>query len=92
MVAGSWFELYTKQHANYIPLQVELKYDRSARYINRYPERSFGLTYTISNDSLLIFSNGVVYQIMFVDDKLLKLKKKNRNNVMLLEKTIRMQH
>lgn len=90
VLTGSWFEQYKKTHAHYVPLQIELKADKTARYINRYPEQSYRLSYNIINDSLLLLSNGEAYRIVFIDEKLMKLKKQNKNSVMVLEKSVRL--
>lgn len=74
-IAGNWFEVYKKKKSYYLPLQIQFNNDQSAKYINRYPERSYNLTFTLSSDSSLSLSNGEKYKIVFLNERLMKLFK-----------------
>ena len=89
LISGNWFEVYKKKASYYLPLEIQLNTDKSAKYINRYPETSYNLTYNISPDSSLSFSNGERYKILFLNDRLLRLKKYKKGNIISLRKAAR---
>lgn len=78
LLTGNWFEVYKKRGTYYLPLEIQFNADKSARFINRYPEQSYKLTSNITGDSCLVLSNGEKYKILFLNERLLKLKKDAR--------------
>ena len=83
---GYWFEVQKKHRKNAIPLQIQLKEDSSAVYVNRYPEKSYNLKWTVTPDSMLQFTNGERYKIVSVSSDRIKLRRKkapNGNNIVL---------
>ena len=73
-LTGSWFEIQKKQARYRIPLQLELKSDSTARYINCYPEKSINLTWSFKTDSMLTLSDGSKYKVIQLSKRLMKLR------------------
>ncbi|MDB5248926.1 MAG: hypothetical protein JWQ40_3320 [Segetibacter sp.] len=75
LMTGNWFEIYKKKKTYYLPLQIQLKDDKTAKYINRYPEQSHNLTFELGSDSSLTLSNGEKYKVLFLNGRVLRLRK-----------------
>ena len=89
---GYWFEVQKKHRKNAIPLQIQLKEDSSAVYVNRYPEKSYNLKWTVTPDSMLQFTNGVQYKIVSVSSDRIRLRRKMapNGNIIVLKRVIKM--
>jgi hypothetical protein len=73
-MTGSWFEVQKKHARSRVPLQLELKADSTARYINLYPEKSVNLTWSYAPDSILTLSDGNRYKLIYYSNRLMKLR------------------
>ena len=88
LITGNWFEVYKKKQQYYLPLQIALNSNGSAKYINRYPENSYNLSYTICADSIITLNNGETFKVLFINKNIMKLKKKGKT--ILLRKSARL--
>ncbi len=73
-ITGRWFEIQKKQAKYRVPLQLELKADSTATYINLYPEKSINLTWFYRADSSLTLSDGSKYKVIHLSHRLMKLR------------------
>ena len=73
-MTGRWFEIQKKQARYRVPLQLELKADSTAKYINLYPEKSINLTWTYASDSSLTLSDGSKFKVIHLNTRLMKLR------------------
>ena len=89
---GYWFEVQKKGRKNTVPLQIQLKQDSTALYVNLYPEKSYNLKWTVTPDSMLQFTNGERYKIVSVSSDRIRLRRKMapNGNIIVLKRVIKM--
>lgn len=73
-MTGKWFEITKKQTRYRVPLQLELKADSTARYINLYPEKSINLKWSYASDSTLTLTDGTKFKVIYCSDRQMKLR------------------
>ena len=91
LMPGYWFEIMKKSRKNTVPLQIHLKEDSTAEYVNRYPEKSYNLKWTVTPDSMLQFNNGERYKIVSVSNEIIRLRRKvaSQGKAIVLKRVIK---
>lgn len=91
LMPGYWFEIKKKSRKNTVPLQIHLKEDSTAEYVNRYPEKSYNLKWTVTPDSMLQFNNGERYKIVSVSNEIIRLRRKvaSQGKAIVLKRVIK---
>lgn len=73
-LVGTWNEQYKRTGRYYLPFNIELHADSTAKFYDRHPDQSYGLRFSVSADSVLSFTNRSQYKIEKLQGDLLRVR------------------